>query len=104
LDVNVVLHQIVRNVMKRSNINLLNKMHRTNGGGGGKAPAMPAPAAPAPPPPPPADNGPDPAMQAEIEKQRALRYKAGQIGSNTDTTGQQQNTGTDQNKTTLLGA
>lgn len=73
-----------------------------NGGGGGKgAPPPPPPPAPAPPPPPAEDPGPDPAMQAEIEKQRGLRFKAGQLGSDAETTG----TGTDleQNKKTLLG-
>lgn len=72
-----------------------------NGGGGGKAAAPPAPAAPAPPPPPAEDTGPDPAMQAEIEKQRGLRFKAGQLGSDTETSG----TGTnlEQETKTLLG-
>lgn len=79
---------------------------RTNGGGGDKAPAPPAPAAAPPPPPPSEDQGPDPAMQAEIERQRALRFKAGQIGSNTGTTGQDQTLGSSEttNKTTILGA
>ena len=70
-----------------------------NGGGGGKAPS--------PPPPPPAeDSGPDPAMQAEIEKQRALRFKAGQLGSESDVTGSDTATtgAEEQPKTTILGA
>lgn len=72
-----------------------------NGGGGGKAAAPPPPPAPAPPPPPAEDTGPDPAMQAEIEKQRGLRFKAGQLGTDTETTG----TGTamEQQTKTLLG-
>lgn len=79
-----------------------------NGGGGGKAPAMPAPAAAAPPPPPSEDTSQDPAMQAEIERQRSLRFKAGQLGSE-DTTGSNDTTGSGTdvqdttNKTTLLG-
>lgn len=59
-----------------------------NGGGGDKAPQAPAPAAPAPAP--VEDKGPDPAMQAEIERQRALRFKAGAegtTGSDTTVTG-----------------
>lgn len=77
-----------------------------NGGGGGKAPPPPPPPAPAPPPPPAEDTGPDPAMQAEIEKQRSLRFKAGQLGSSSDMTGSDTSaTGNEeQPKTTLLGA
>ena len=77
-----------------------------NGGGGGKAPSPPPPPAPAPPPPPAEDSGPDPAMQAEIEKQRALRFKAGQLGSESDVTGSDTaTTGAEEPpKTTILGA
>ena len=79
---------------------------RTNGGGGGKAPAPPPPPAAPPPPPPSEDQGPDPEMQAEIERQRALRFKAGQIGSATSTTGADETLGSSEttNKTTILGA
>lgn len=80
----------------------------TNGGGGGKAPPMAAPAAAAPAPPPTENQGPDPAMQAEIERQRSLRFKAGQTGDS-QSTGTDAATGTtteDPNakKTTILGA
>ena len=76
------------------------KLPTTNGGGGKSAPPPPPP--PAPPPPPPPDEGTDPALQAEIEKQRALRAGSGQIpfeeelGSGTTT--EEQTT-----KKTLLG-
>lgn len=89
----------IRNIYLRKKI--------SNGGGGGKSAPAPAPAAAAPAP-PPTDTGPDPAMQAEIERQRALRFKAGQTGTDGATTGDQQATGTteDPNKktTTILGA
>lgn len=75
----------------------------SNGGGGGKAPAAPAPAAPAPPPPPTEDTGPDPAMQAEIEKQRGIRFAAGKLGTDEDTTGAGTTVNEEANKTTLLG-
>lgn len=81
---------------------LKNKMFRTNGGGGGKAPPPPPPPAPAPPPPPTEDAGPDPAMQAEIERQRALRFKAGELGSN-DPTGNGTQIEEPVQKKTLLG-
>lgn len=85
-------------MMKITLKSLLEK--RLNGGGGkAEAPAPAAPAAAAPPP-PTEDTGPDPEVQAEIERQRALRYKAGQIGSEQDTTGTEQDTGTQK---TLLG-
>lgn len=74
-----------------------------NGGGGGKGAAPPPPPAPAPPPPPAEDTGPDPAMQAEIEKQRALRFKAGQLGSEQDTTGSGTTTTDQTQQKTLLG-
>ena len=71
----------------------------TNGGGGkGEAPAPPPPPAAAPPP-PTEDAGQDPAMQAEIEKQRAARYNAGKIGTDDSVTGTEQATGAK----TLLG-
>lgn len=62
---------------------------RLNGGGGGKAEA-PAPAAPAAAAAPVVaeDTGPDPEMQAEIEKQRAQRYTAGKMGANSEGTGE----------------
>lgn len=81
---------------------LKNKMFRTNGGGGGKAAPPPAPAAAAPPPPPSEDTGPDPKMQAEIERQRALRFKAGELGSN-DSTGSGTQMEEPVQKKTLLG-
>jgi hypothetical protein len=76
----------------------------TNGGGGGKASAPPPPPPPAPPPPPPVDQGQDPSLQAEIEKQRAARFAAGKENLDENATG----TGTDLNsdtagKKTLLG-
>lgn len=74
-----------------------------NGGGGGKAPPPPAPAAAPAPPPPAEDSGPDPAMQAELEKQRALRFKAGQLGSE-DTTGTGTQMVEQEPQKTLLGA
>lgn len=77
-------------------------MFRTNGGGGGKAPPPPPPPAPAPPPPPAESSGPDPAMQAEIERQRALRFKAGELGSN-DSTGSGTQMEEPAQKKTLLG-
>lgn len=92
---------IVRTVMKFQNTRLF-KYLRNGGGGGGKAPAPAAPAAPPPPPPPVEDTGPDPAMQAELEKQRALRFKAGELGSSSDTTGSGTQLNTEQQKT-LLG-
>lgn len=65
------------------------KIHkRLCGGGGGKV------SAPAPPPAPAAaaapvveDTGPDPEMQAELEKQRAQRYQAGKLGQTTEDIG-----------------
>lgn len=77
------------------------KRFKVLNGGGGKAPEM-APPPPAPPPPPPEDKGPDPAMQAEIEKQRALRFKAGAEGT---TGADQSTTGADEQEQpkTLLG-
>lgn len=89
-----------RFVMK---IDTINRLKRTNGGGGGKAPPPPAPAAAPAPPPPAEDSGPDPAMQAEIEKQRALRFKAGQLGSE-DTTGTGTTMAEPTPQKTLLGA
>lgn len=64
------------------------KLISNGGGGGGKAPPPAAAPAPAPPPPPVEDTGPDPAMQAEIEKQRALRFKAGVLGADDEGTGE----------------
>jgi hypothetical protein len=100
LDAIDALDQIVRHAMKIKSINLRKIF---NGGGGGKAPPPPPPPAPAPPPPPAEDSGPDPAMQAEIERQRALRFKAGELGSADTPTG----AGTDMQDTTqqktLLG-
>jgi len=77
----------------------------TNGGGKAEAPSTPAPMAA---PPPAEDTGPDPAMQAEIERQRALRFKAGAAdttGSDTSTTGTGTDTSTNNTDTskTLLG-
>lgn len=79
----------------------------TNGGGGDKAPSAPPPAAAAPAP-VTTDTGPDPAMQAEIERQRALRFKAGAqdtTGSDQTTTGSDTETTTAKENTnkTLLG-
>lgn len=79
------------------------KRFKVLNGGGGKAPEMSAPPAAAPPPPPAEDQGPDPAMQAEIEKQRALRFKAGAedaTGSDQDAVGANEET----KPQTLLGA
>lgn len=73
------------------------------GGGGGKAPPPAAAPAPAPPPPPVEDTGPDPAMQAEIEKQRALRFKAGVLGADEEGTGQGTEMADAEPKKTLLG-
>ena len=80
----------------------MKKIFNGGGGGGKSGPSAPPPQAPPPPPPPAAEPGPDPAMQAEIEKQRALRYQAGQIGQ-ADTTGSGVST-EDKTKTTILGA
>lgn len=82
-------------------------LSRTNGGGGGKGGgSAPPPAPAAAPPPPPTDNSPaqDPAIQAEIERQRSLRYKAGQIGFAKEDTGSGTSVVEDSNKKTLLGA
>lgn len=76
-----------------------NKIRLITNGGGGKAEAPPPPPPPAAAPPPPEDAGPDPQMQAELEKQRAARYNAGKIGSDESVTGTEQTTGTK----TLLG-
>lgn len=57
-------------------------------GGGGKVEAPP-PAAPAAAAAPVVeDTGPDPEMQAELEKQRAQRYQAGKMGANSEGTGE----------------
>lgn len=79
----------------------MKKINRWTNGGGDKAPtpsAAPAAAAPAP----VEDTGPDPAMQAEIERQRALRFKA---GASTTTGSDQSTVGSDQQEQpkTLLG-
>lgn len=82
---------------------------RRNGGGGGKAAAPPsAPAAAAAPAPVVEDTGPDPEMQAELERQRAQRYQAGKTGSNTEGTGsgvvlEEEKTTETTPKTTILG-
>lgn len=60
---------------------------RLNGGGGkdySPPPAAPAAAAA----PVVEDTGPDPEMQAELEKQRAQRYQAGKMGANSEGTGE----------------
>lgn len=77
------------------------RISKIRNGGGGKG-EMPAPPPPAPPPPPPKDDSPDPAMQAEIEAQRAERNKAGAevVGANVDKTGSATQT---QATTTILG-
>lgn len=63
---------------------------------------MPAPPPPAPPPPPPEDTSPDPALQAQIESQRAFRNKVGAevVGANVEKTGSATQA---ENKTTILG-
>lgn len=63
---------------------------RLNGGGGGGKSGAAPPAAPAAAPAPVVaeDTGPDPEMQAEIEKQRAQRYQAGKMGANSEGTGE----------------
>lgn len=77
-------------------------------GGGGKVEAPP-PAAPAAAPAPVVeDTGPDPEMQAELERQRAQRYQAGKTGSNTEGTGsgvvlEEEKTTETTPKTTILG-
>lgn len=81
------------------------KILRRSNGGGGKVSAPPsAPAAAAAPAPVVEDTGPDPAMQAELEKQRAQRYQAGKTGSNSETTGQGTTMAEEKPKSTILGA
>jgi hypothetical protein len=77
-----------------------NKKALITNGGGGKAEAPPPPPPPAAAPPPPEESGPDPAMQAELEKQRALRYKAGTL-NDTAVTGA--GTSLEEGPKTLLG-
>lgn len=75
-------------------------------GGGGKVEAPP-PAAPAAAAPPVVeDTGPDPEMQAELEKQRAQRYRAGKMGANSEGTGEGTTLTekTEQPTTTILGS
>lgn len=83
---------------------MMRRFKITNGGGGKGGGAAPPPP-PAPAPPPPADDNPamDPALQAEIERQRSLRFKAGQIGYAEENTGAGTATDETQNKKTLLG-
>ncbi len=97
------------NVKRKLNMRAFRKF--TNGGGGGKVEAPAAPAAAAPAPPPAENTGPDPAMQAEIERQRQTRFKAGQLAENettgnaNETTGSAPTTPTDTTGgKTILGA